>query len=204
MKKVIAYVDGFNLYYGLKDKGWRQFYWLNIQLLVNKLLKADQQLIKTNYFTAKVKPESSKKRERQKAYINALRTLSNFEVFYGRYKKFPRTCNACKFTEHIWAEKMTDVKIAVAMLSDAYRGKFDVALLISGDSDLTPVVRSIKQMFPDKRVVAVFPPERHSDELKSCADGFLKIGRANLAHSVFPDEVERENGSILQRPSLWK
>ena len=27
-ERVIAYIDGFNLYFGLKAKGWRQFYWL--------------------------------------------------------------------------------------------------------------------------------------------------------------------------------
>ena len=44
MNRVIAYVDGFNLYFGLKDKGWRRFYWLNVQLLVQNLLKLNQDL----------------------------------------------------------------------------------------------------------------------------------------------------------------
>ena len=30
-KRVLAYVDGFNLYFGLKDSGWQRYYWLNIQ-----------------------------------------------------------------------------------------------------------------------------------------------------------------------------
>jgi hypothetical protein len=32
-QRVIAYIDGFNLYYGLKDKGWRRYYWLNLNSL---------------------------------------------------------------------------------------------------------------------------------------------------------------------------
>ena len=31
MQRVIAYVDGYNLYYGLRTKRWKWFYWLNIQ-----------------------------------------------------------------------------------------------------------------------------------------------------------------------------
>ena len=31
MDRVIVYVDGFNLYYGLRSKGWKRFYWLDIQ-----------------------------------------------------------------------------------------------------------------------------------------------------------------------------
>jgi len=28
-KKVICYIDGFNLYHGLKHKNWKKFYWLD-------------------------------------------------------------------------------------------------------------------------------------------------------------------------------
>ncbi len=29
MDRVIVYIDGFNLYFGLKSKGWRRYFWLN-------------------------------------------------------------------------------------------------------------------------------------------------------------------------------
>ena len=29
MERVISYIDGFNLYFGLRSKGWRRFYWLS-------------------------------------------------------------------------------------------------------------------------------------------------------------------------------
>jgi len=38
MQRVIAYVDGYNLYHGLREKGWKWFYWLNIQAMVQNLL----------------------------------------------------------------------------------------------------------------------------------------------------------------------
>ena len=44
MQRVIAYVDGFNLYYGLRTKKWRWFYWLNLQSMVRHLLKPHQTL----------------------------------------------------------------------------------------------------------------------------------------------------------------
>ena len=44
MKRVIVYVDGFNLYFGLRSKGWRRHYWLNLVKLAGALLKPDQQL----------------------------------------------------------------------------------------------------------------------------------------------------------------
>jgi hypothetical protein len=30
-KRVIAYIDGFNLYFGLRDSGYRRYYWLDIE-----------------------------------------------------------------------------------------------------------------------------------------------------------------------------
>ena len=52
MKRVIAYVDGFNLYFGLRAKGWKRFYWLNIRKVSEHLLRPDQTLAATNTATA--------------------------------------------------------------------------------------------------------------------------------------------------------
>ena len=37
-QRVAAYIDGFNLYYGLRSKGWQRYYWVDMNLLVGKLL----------------------------------------------------------------------------------------------------------------------------------------------------------------------
>lgn len=54
MDRVIVYIDGFNLYFGLKSKGWRRYFWLNPQRLTENLLKPGQKLVFTKYFTARV------------------------------------------------------------------------------------------------------------------------------------------------------
>jgi len=203
VKRVIAYVDGFNLYFGLKEKGWRQFYWLNIQLLVQNLLKSGQQLIVTKYFTARI-IGSPDKEKRQSTFIEALETLSDFKILYGKYQLNPRYCQNCGFQDKVPNEKMTDVNIAVEMFSDAFKDKFDVALLVSADSDVTPPVRSIKQMFPHKYIVVAFPPKRYSTELTNVADARLHINRAILARSVFPDKIKKADGFVLQCPATWK
>lgn len=33
MNRVIAYIDGFNLYFGLKSKGFKKYYWLDLSAL---------------------------------------------------------------------------------------------------------------------------------------------------------------------------
>lgn len=61
-------------------------------------------------------------------------------------------------------EKMTDVNIAVQMLSDAFQDQFDVALLVSADSDLVGLITTLRQLFPLKRVIVAFPPRRCAEE----------------------------------------
>jgi len=203
MNRVITYIDGFNLYFGLREKGWCRFYWLNVQLLAQNLLKFNQELVLTKYFTARI-IGSPGKEKRQSTFIEALETIPNLEIIYGKYQLNPRECTHCGFKDRVPNEKMTDVNIAVEMLSDAVKDRFDTALLLSADSDLAPLVRAIKNTFTQKRVVVVFPPKRDSVELRNIAHACLRIGRANLARSLFPDNVRKADGFILRRPPTWK
>ena len=45
-----------------------------------------------------------------------------------------------------YEEKETDVNIAIAMLTDAVRDVYDIALLVSADSDLRPAVGAVKRL----------------------------------------------------------
>ena len=213
--RVIAYVDGFNLYFGLKDSKYKRFYWLNLQDMVLKLLRKYQKLVLTKYFTARIsgpeKGDSSRlardleaKRCRQGTFLEALETLDEFVIFYGHYLREKLNCHECG---HIWndhEEKMTDVNIATEMLSDAFENKFDTALLISADSDLVPTVNAIKRLFPEKQIITYFPPGRFSAQLKNVADQQFTIGRRTLAKSQFPDQVVKADGYVLKRPEQWR
>ncbi len=200
--RVISYIDGFNLYYGLKSASWKRFYWLNMQLLVQNLLQPSQELVFTKYFTSRISYPADKER-RQATFLEALETLTDFRIYYGHYQSSPQRCHKCGHTVRVPSEKMTDVNIAVEMLSDAYQNLFDVALVLSADSDLSAPVLAIRNLFPEKRVIVAFPPQRHSAQLQRLAHGFLQIGRASVAKSVFPARVPKPDGFMLERPKEW-
>ena len=134
MKRVITYIDGFNLYFGLRDKGWKRFYWLNLRQVALHLLRPYQTLATTKYFTSIVTAPPDKNR-RQATFLEALGTLPDFSIYYGHYRAVTVTCKSCGHTYTTHREKMTDVNIATEMLSDAFTDQFDTALLISADSD---------------------------------------------------------------------
>ena len=203
MERVITYIDGFNLYFGLKTKGWKRCYWLNLQMLAMNLLKDNQELVMTKYFTSRISgpPDKSK---RQRTFLEALETLGNFHIFYGHYLTNTIECQKCGAIFPKPNEKMTDVNIAVEMLTDAFQNKFDTAILISADSDLVAPIRRVKELFPYKKIVVAFPPARFSFALKEIVNASFVIGRKMLAKSVFPEEVAKPDGFILKRPERWR
>ena len=158
-ERVIAYIDGFNLYFGLKDSGWKRYYRLDLYKLAENLIKPHQTLVTVKYFTSRVSSPPDKQK-RQATYLEALASMPNLAIIYGKYQTNVRRCPKCKSTEFIPSEKMTDVNIAVEMLGDAYENLFDTALLISADSDLSAPVAKVQALFPAKRV-------RHSVSAKA-------------------------------------
>ena len=213
--RVTGYVDGFNLYFGLRDSGLRRYYWLDIQRLLENLLRHDQRLVHAKYFTSRISGPSpgyrspgavrlDAKRKRQSDLLEAVATRPDVTTFFGHYLDKPVQCYSCGSSWVSHEEKMTDVNIATEMLTDAFEDRFDTALLISGDSDLVPAVRTLQRLFSNKRVVVAFPPRRSSVELKRFANASFIIGRAKLAKSQFPDTVTKSDGHVLQRPVEWR
>ena len=205
MERLIAYVDGFNLYFGMRESGWQRFYSLDVELLIRNLMKSYQKLVEVNYFTARVSGTASDpdKPRRQNTYLEALQAHTDLAFHYGHYLDKQRTCFGCgnKWTDH--EEKGTDVNIAARMVLDAFRDRFDTALLLSADGDLAGPIQTITEQFPPRRVVVAFPPMRHSAELEKVATASFNINRAKLSKSQLPEEVRKPDGPCLRRPASW-
>ena len=205
MERVAVYIDGFNLYYGMRSKGWQRYYWLDLRSLSSRFLRPYQKLEMVRYFTAKVvyldrHPEQQRN---QHTYLEVLATLPDLEIHYGYFLGKRRTCRSCGRSSSTYEEKMTDVNIAVQLLGDAQDDVFDTAIVISADSDLTGPVKAVRSRYPRKKVIVAFPPSRHSNDLAHSATGSTYIGRDKLRDSQFPDQVHKPDGRILTRPSNW-
>lgn len=201
-ERVVVYIDGFNLYFGMREASFDQCRWLNVKQLAISLLKPHQELVNIKYFTSRVS-NNPDKQKRQSTYIDALESIG-VKIYYGNYQDGSQECKRCG---HIWRtanEKMTDVNIATAMIVDAYKNEYDMAMLISGDSDLTPPIKAVHNLFTDKRVFIAFPPKRHNSSMALVAKGTMMIGRKKLVDAQFDDEVISKTGFKLRRPTAWK
>lgn len=108
MARVIAYVDGFNLYFGLKNAGFKRLYWLDVSALAGNLLKPGQTLAATHYFTARIRDNgrNTADRKRQGDYLEAL-GLSGTSIQLGHYLEKQRSCRKCHAAWTDYEEKMT-------------------------------------------------------------------------------------------------
>jgi uncharacterized LabA/DUF88 family protein len=203
MTRVVAYVDGFNLYYGLKAGYGRKYHWLDLQLLARSLLRPGQELRAVHYFTARAYGDSVGE-GRQATYLDALTSHSpKVRLVEGRFQEKPQGCLSCGARWITYEEKETDVNIAIAMLEGAVRDEYDSAILISGDSDLRPAVAAVKRICPEKRIIAAFPPRRHSMGLAQMVDGYVSISTAKVRNAQLPPKVVTARGMILERPAHW-
>jgi uncharacterized LabA/DUF88 family protein len=200
-ERVIVYVDGFNLYFGMLDAGFDYCKWLNIKLLVENLLNNNQLLIEIKYFTSRVS-NNPEKQKRQNTYLEALESVG-VNMYYGNYQSDKIECKRCSNVWPTYNEKMTDVNIATQILIDAFQDRYDMAMLISGDSDLVPPIRSVHEIFKNKRVFVAFPPKRHNQSVALMAKGSLTIGRKKLVDSQFDIEVTKRDGYRLKKPNDW-
>ena len=202
MERVITYIDGFNLYFGMKSKFANKYLWLDVEKLSKEILLTDQELVATKYFTSRVR-NAPEKEKRQNTYLEALQTVTQTEIFYGNYQNNQIDCKTCGSIWFSPKEKMTDVNIATQILLDAHQNNFDTAIIISGDSDLIPPVKAIKEHFTNKKIGVFFPPDRHSAFLHSVAHFSQIIGKKKLQNSQLPLQIRKPNGYILEKPITW-
>lgn len=201
INRVIAYIDGFNLYFGMRESGFGNCKWLDISSLIANSLSVNQELVEIKYFTSRVANDPGKQR-RQTLYLEALAS-TGVNIIYGLYKTKNVECNNCGHMWQISNEKMTDVNIATHLLVDAFQDKFDTAILISGDSDLVPPIRVVHNNFPSKIVSIFFPPSRHNNSIAAAAKGSMILGRKKLTSNQLPHKIEKPDGYVIVKPSEW-
>ncbi len=212
--RTICYVDGFNLYYGMRSAGLRPYFWLDIHALAARLVRPPFQLIRTKYFTARIAgshpgdtPERRIEREgsrlRQTTYLEALSNSRFLDVIEGHFLLKRQSCGVCKADFVRAEEKMTDVRIATELLTDAFLDRFDSAMIISGDSDLVPPIDAVRTHFPNKSIVVAFPPDRRSLNLQTVAEAVIQIWPRTIKLCQLPDQVKKADGTLLNRPPEW-
>ncbi len=138
--------------------------------------------------------------------MRALETLRGVTVHYG-------TCRAesgslpvpGSRTEHEFViarrAKGSDVNLATMLLADGFRGDYEVAVVVSSDSDLALPMRIVRRQL-QLPVGLLKPGDRYANELVRAATFWKPIREGVLATSQLPAQLTDEHGTIT-KPSAW-
>lgn len=211
-ERVSFFVDGFNLYHSLcaaqRSALDQTFKWLDLEALFREHLDLVAQrstLQDVWYFTAyayhlaRVNPG---KISRHKAYIRALTARgTNVRESHFKQKQAWETKTGRHFLTH--EEKETDVAIACLVLEGAARNEFDTAVLVTGDTDLRPVVETFQRLYRDKRLLFAFPFDRKNRELARIAPDSFSLSTDSYSRHQLPTQVRLPSGKFVRKPEEW-
>ncbi len=198
MERVSCYIDGFNLYHAIDSVGKNHLKWIDLRRLATMFLDSSIHELNGVYYFSAFATWRSEAYKRHREYVRALKTAGVTPVMSEFYEKRNR-CRNCNSSWIEHEEKQSDVKIALWMIDDAYQDKYDRALLISRDSDLSPAVRLLHSRFPEKKVYVIAPPNRrHSKALAKTVPrkNLRTIKEVHLARSLFGEKVLSSDGQI--------
>ena len=206
--KTNVYIDGFNFYYGALRK--TPYRWVNIRKLCEFLLPKNT-VSEIKYFTARVsaRPNDPDQAVRQQLYLRALQTVSGVSIHYGHFLShevtMPLVAVLGQRQQYVRVikteEKGSDVNLATHLLHDAHMGRYDVAVVISNDSDLLEPIRIVRGAL-HKKVGILNPHPKPSRALLPHIDFIKQIRPGVLGASQFPAVMQDATGTFT-KPSVW-
>lgn len=140
-KRISIYIDGANFYYGLKTINLRYSdIFFDFEKFVMEIIK-DNELINVYYYNAPLKENLNKQVYwNQISLFNRLKKIPKFNVILcKRQKRFKGQ------EEEYYIIKGDDINLALDMLRDACKDRYDQAILISGDGDFKPLIQYVKK-----------------------------------------------------------
>ena len=214
----IVYVDGFNLYYrALRGTPYK---WLDLERLFDALLP-DYDVVRIEYFTAQIRgkanPLDPSAPERQKAYLNALRTLSRVNIVLGTFLvaksrarvrfpsglPLPRRIRDGTWVD-VWKveEKGSDVSLGAHLVRDAALRRADLHVVVTSDSALAPTLELVTREL-GRDVALCLPAGVSSRRMQRCGPKFMVwLSGGRLARSQLPAHVTID-GRDYFKPSTW-
>ena len=176
MKRVAVFIDGNNFYFGLrklygKNRSLKNFYFEGFA----QFLAGKEKVVAIYYYNALLDRENNpQKYESQKDFFEKLKQIPNFHLVLCKLLKR----NITGTNKFYYIIKEDDINMAVDMVENACDDNFDIAVLVSGDGDFVPAVRSVKKK--NKFVKNIYFKNSSSRNLKNFCDESLELTKQIL------------------------
>ncbi len=171
----------------------------------------NDEVVQVKYFTAQVTGKfDPHKPLRQQAYLRALSSLPKLDIVMGQFLTSkvhyrlvdPMTNSDGQQVDSavVWRpeEKGSDVNLGSHLLNDAWSDAFDVAAVLTNDSDLTAPVRF--SVARGKTVLIIHPDNNPARSLVQSASGSLHLHDKHLRDAQLPTQITLPNGKTVHKP----
>jgi len=214
-RKVSFIVDGFNLYFSLREMeglSKKPSKWLDLRSLCEHFLpeighrlgiRAELGVI--HYFSAYATHSTVHDRgvvDRHRTYVAALES-TGVSVTISQFKYKDVRCPHCKRPFKRLEEKETDVAMAMKLLEVFAVSEAPIAVLMTGGSDLVPAVHTARRLFRQNTIGIITPFLRHTTEMQEVGDFHFKVSQKLVQAAQFPDPVRLADGRVLAKPPGW-
>ena len=198
-KRLIVFVDGNHLYHRMED--YYGTHDINIRQLCKKICTINRNLVEIRYYYSPFKQhlDPNKYREQQ-IYVEKLKNSPDIKIITGKYIRKPILLKqsvlkkiasvVTKDEMHTYVEKGIDVNIAVDMLHLASENHYDVAILLSGDSDFVPAITQVRKHHKEVQVAAFTTKDITCYDLISACNSFVDL------HHLIPSIIYPKSPQI--------
>jgi len=164
--RVMIFIDGSNLYHSLKNNFQRTD--IDMGKFCARLLET-RRLIRIYYYNAIVGMKQEPERYRsQQTFFNSVQQVPYLEMRLGRLVYTPAWPNVPPY------EKGIDIMLTTDLLTHSFKGNYDVAILVAGDSDYVGAIQQVKNNGQNMEVV-LFGRQTTSRPLREVADRVVDI-----------------------------
>ena len=205
-------VDGFNLYHSVRtasaDLGGQSTKWLDIRSLLSSYLPivgADAMLERIYYFTAIASHLDARRpgvTARHRLYLECLSSTGIVPIL-ARFKYKTVRCHTCQRDNPHYEEKETDVAISMKLVEVFHQDEADTVVLVTGDTDLAPAVRTTFRLFPTRQICFAFPYKRRNNELARLVSKFFYIRKERYVAHQLRDPMRLPSGRLVSKPADW-
>jgi uncharacterized LabA/DUF88 family protein len=212
MNRTVFLVDGFNLYHSARtasaDLDGQSTKWLDIRSLLASYLPvvgAGAVLEKIYYFTAIASHLDAHRpgvTARHRLYLECLSATGIIPVL-ARFKYKTVWCRTCRRENPHYEEKETDVAISMKLVELFHKDQADTVVLVTGDTDLAPAVRTAFDLFPTRQICFAFPYRRKNGELARLVSKSFYIRKERYAAHQLADPMRLPSGRLVPKPAGW-
>jgi uncharacterized LabA/DUF88 family protein len=215
LRKVSFIVDGFNLYFSLREMeglSKKPSRWLDLRRMCESFVQAIGQhlgvrteLSGIHYFSAYATHATVRDKgivDRHRTYVAALES-TGVSVTMSQFKYRDLRCPHCRTVFKRAEEKETDVAMAMKLLEVFALSEAPIGVLMTGDSDLVPAVHTARRLFPENTIGIITPFLRHTTEMQEIGDFHFKVSQKLAQSAQFPNPIRLPDGRVIAKPNGW-